>query len=219
MVATLHKEFQRLNREVEALYYFLLGLTVLLLVRVGWLVYREDHDQLWSVLAQTTPLVAAILVARVANRLIVNSALVRADDERKDLVRVTHHLIAISRDLKAQVSYLTTMLRDGGRPILAIEQIADSIEKRYEALLEPDAYRFLPGPCVDLITAISGSIFGIRILAAGVVEATKPTPGAPLKALPAQGSSGAVTQLETLALDIQKLVDALFHLRGSVSNE
>ncbi|PKO77739.1 MAG: hypothetical protein CVU21_06745 [Betaproteobacteria bacterium HGW-Betaproteobacteria-15] len=60
---------------------------------------------------------------------------------------------------------------EGNRPLGALTQNADTIEKRYEALYDRELYRFLPGDVIDAIGAMSGSMFGLSALVAGIASA------------------------------------------------
>jgi hypothetical protein len=73
-------------------------------------------------------------------------------------LRVSHHLIAVTKDLKARVSFVARVL-ERGTPMLVISEISDPIKVRHEALLERESYNYIPGSCVDIIMDISGSIY------------------------------------------------------------
>lgn len=215
MIHKLLNEFRRTDRDIDRLSYVLLSLLVVLACRVTFLVYGGQFDQLWSPLALSIPVIAALLVARVANRLIINDNIVREEKRRTDIVRTTHHLIAITKDLKGRVEYVKKLLSEDSVPLLPLLQIAPTIEGRYEALLDREAYNLLPGKCVDLIVKMSGRIFGIsRLLPAGTQIAANP-PFA-LQSLPNKVSNLPALGLAELITDIQELIDELFLLRDSL---
>ncbi len=174
MIQKLEKRFQSLDRDVNALKYILVVFFLILIARVMWFLLEDLYDYPSSLLAPAISLLAALLVAQTANRLIVNSNIIREDDRRQEIVRTTHHLIAISKDLLARVGYVKAIFSEGGRPALAFSHITATIEDRYETLIDRDAYKFLPGKCVDIITNMSGDIFGISLLAEGVKHITQP---------------------------------------------
>jgi len=72
----------------------------------------------------------------------------------------------------AQVEYVKIMLASGKRPTFVFGKVTENIERRYETLLERDAYQFLPGKCFDIIINMSGSIFGIGARAEGLNNIT-----------------------------------------------
>lgn len=218
MIHRLVSEYHRHDRDIDVLTYVLVALLLAIVVRTTLLVYGGKYDDLWSLLGPTTTLVAALLVVRVASRLIANGNIIREDDRRQEVVRTTHHLIAITKDLKGRVGFVKKVLEDGA-PTLALTQIAESIEDRYKTLLDRDAYRLLPGKCVDIITKISGSIFGIGLLAAGTQHLIASTPVAALKAIPNKNAEVPIVQLDELAADIQELIDELFRLRDSIDSK
>jgi hypothetical protein len=219
MIHQLVKSFQRIDRDIEALTYVLVALLLIVVTRSVLFVYKCQYDQLWALLAPTTTLLTTLLVVRVANRLIVNSNIIREDERRQEIVRTTHHLIAITQDLRARVGYVKTMLSEGGRPTLALSQIVTTIEDRYETLLERDAYKLLPGKCVDIITGISGDIFGIGLIAGGIKHMATENPAITLLAMPSAEIKGPEIRLEALMAELQELLDELFKLRASIDAE
>lgn len=144
----------------------------MLIFRILFLLYRCRFGELWTLFGPFTAIVAALLVARVAKHIIAHNAIIREDDRRINLVRVTHHLLAVTQDMLAQVEYVKIMLASGKRPTFVFGKVTENIERRYETLLERDAYQFLPGKCFDIIINMSGSIFGIGARAEGLNNIT-----------------------------------------------
>lgn len=142
------------------------------------------------------------------------------DAERRKIVRTTHHLIAITKDLKGRVYHVKNVLTDGkyeGKyPVSNLEKIAKSIEERYETMLEPDAYEFLPGPTVNLIVGLSGSIFGLTRLADGVAQSTKEKSGSDLTPVPVNPNQSSTQIFDNLMSKLQELIDQLMALRKSI---
>lgn len=160
------------------------------------------------------PLLSVLVVVRVANRLIVNGNIIREDDRRQELARTTHHLIAITKDLRARVGFAKAVLTEEGRPSFALVQVAKSIEERYEVLLQRDGYKYLPGHCVDIITRISGDIFGISLLAEGVKQVTTDKLSLAFKAFPGKNDGAPPSRFDELMKDLQELIDHLFKVRN-----
>ena len=111
------------------------------------------------------------------------------------------------------------MLSEGDRPAFALSQIAATIEARYETLLERDAYKFLPGKCVDIITRMSGDIFGIGLLAEGVKHITTANPASALEGVLNKDKQVQVAKLDELMTDLQELIDEILKLRTSIDAE
>lgn len=212
----LVRKFERLDKDIEVLSNVLLVFIVLLFARVALLIYEHRFDELWAILAPMTALVAALLVARVATRLITNNNIIKEDDRRRDLVRVTHHLLAVAQDLLARVGYVKVLLSTGNRPVFALGEIVSTIERRYETLLERDSYQYLPGPSVDLIIRISGSIFGICTLARGLEKVTTDKPLASIDSVLLSDREQQVAKLGDLMDDLNKLIDQIYEVRGSI---
>jgi len=215
MIHQLLQNFKSVDRDIEALSNVLIVFIIALATRVAFLLYQEQYDGLWFLLGSIAPIVAALLIARAAARLIINGQIIREDDRRQELVRVTHHLIAVTKDLKARVGYVKSMLNSDSRSVIVLNHLAITIERRYETLLERDAYQFLPGNCVDIIISISGAIFGIGAMAEGVKHITAQNPFGTLEGTwPNNG--GRIIQLDKLMDDLQALIDGIYKMRSSI---
>lgn len=165
-VAMSHAE-----RDLRVIQAIVLALLAVLLGYAACLIYKQDWQALLALLPPTTAACAAVLVAKTATRLLTYNMLIRADDRSQDIVRCIHHSMALVNDLRSRIQYMKAALVKGDRPLAALTQNADAIEKRYEALYDRELYRFLPGDVSDAIGAMSGSMFGLSALVASVASA------------------------------------------------
>lgn len=216
MIELFVDDYRRSDRHIDALTYVVLAFLALIIVRAALLIYECQFSALWQLLPYAVPLLSVLVVVQVANRLLLNGRIIREDDRRQDIVRTIHHLIAIAKDLRARVGYVKAMLAEGGRPPIVLVQIAKTIEDRYETLLHRDTYKYLPGPCVDIITRMSGDIFGIGTLAEGVRLAVSEKPGSALTPISGNEGDSLPQTLDELMGEIQLLIDMLFEVRGSI---
>lgn len=219
MIYQLVRNFEKLDRDIDALSNFLVVFIVALVARAMLLAYQGQYDGLWSLLGSIAPIVAALLVSKTASRLITNGNIVREDEKRREIVRVTHHLLAITQDLRARVGYVKNMLTDQTHPAFALGQVAVTIERRYETLLEKDAYQFLPGKCVDIIINISGSIFGIGALAEGVKQAAVKSPLGALGSVLPKDNAPLIAQLNELMDELQTLINGIYEVRSTLDTK
>lgn len=219
MIDQLVKRFNHLERDIQALTYVLIAFFLTLAYRAAFLINEGHYNELWSLIAPTISILAALLVASASNHLIVNDRINRMDDRNREIIRTTHHLIAICKDLHGKIYYVKLLLSDNNntRPSFVLDKITSSIEDRYEVLLERDAFKYLPGKCIDIITSISGSIYGIRMLAEGVKHITQANPIVPLKmGRQNSGHDQMISQIDKLLTDTESLKDELFKLRESI---
>lgn len=219
MIQALEKAFKDNDRDVDALAHVLMAFVVALVGRAIFFIYEESYQDLWALMPLAVPLLAALAVVRVANRLLISGHMVREDERRQDLVRTTHHLIAITTDLRQRVGYFRKLMSEGGRPPIVLIKAGKSIEARYEALLDRDGYRFLPGNCVDVITRISGHIFGLSVIAEALEQGTSGKPEVRVTNLPIQTGEPSDVGLDAVMTDLQILLDELFKLRRSITSE
>lgn len=218
MIQSFLSDYRRSDRDINVLACVVIAFLMLLSCRAAILIYENRYLELWNIIPMVVSLLSILVIIRVANRLISNGNITREDDRRLEIVRVTHHLIAIAKDLRSRVGFVKTTLKDGGRPSFVLAQIANSIEERYEALLDKDAYKFLPGPCVDRIIGMSGSIFGIMTLAEGVRQTA--SGNADIARAPLPATEGVVIKaLDDLMNDIQKIIDEVYSIRQSIDTE
>lgn len=218
MIKTLLATYNRSDRDITALTYVLIIFLFTLIGRGVIFIYDSQYQKFWSVVFQAVPLLAALVAVRVANRLISNSHILREDDRRQELMRTTHHLIATIQDLRAKVSYAMDMLREGGRPQFAFVQIAKSIEERYESLLQRDGFRFIPGPCVDIIVRISSGIFGIGILAEHIKLQYSKNHELAITPILSNTNNSPLPPFDALISDLDQLLNQLFELRLSIED-
>ena len=162
----LHKELTVTERDLTAVQAIVLLLLSIIIGYAAWLLYIRDLHGLIGLLPPATASCAALLVAKTATRLLIHNMFVRADDRVSEIVRVTHHTLALLNDLRGRVHYMGTMLSEGNRPVVALTKNAEYIQKRYEALFDREIYDHLPGPVIDRIIGLSGSVFGLSVLAA-----------------------------------------------------
>lgn len=218
MINKILQSYKKFDRDIDALSGLLLFLMLLIIGRVIACVFQKEYDALWPLLISAIPIVAAMLVVRVANRQITHGNLIREDDRRQQVVRVTHHLIAIALDMRQRVGFMHKILDEGRATPLLFEQLASSIESRYEVLLEPDAYKYLPGSCVDIIVNMSGSIFGMVTVSKGVtLVAEKDSRLLANEKIP-KGSQEVLAQLVLLKDELTRLIDGIYDVRNALEN-
>lgn len=139
-------------------------------VRLVW----EHGINLAEAFGRVGIIVSVLLVATAATRQLAHSDIVREDDRRRDIVRITHHLMLVISDLHQRVSYASAVLSEGGRPLIALTKNVDVIEKRYETFFDrEEIYGYLSGESADLIKGMSGHISGLTSLSDGIAEAYK----------------------------------------------
>ena len=168
---TLHSAWLFSDRDLRAIQALVILLLAVLLSYTVWLVYKKDWEGLTDLLTPATAACAALLVAKTATRLLAYSMFVRADDRAHDAVCCIHHSMAIVIDMRGRMSFMKLALSEGHRPLIALTQNCEAIQKRYETLYDRELYRYLPGDVVDEVLAMSGSIFGLSALVAGIASA------------------------------------------------
>lgn len=216
MIKPIVANYRLIERDINALTYFVLFFFFAIVFRSMQLAWSSDFIEFWKLWQGAIPLLSVLVAIRVANRLLMNGRILREDDRRQDIVRTTHNLIAIAKDFKARVGHVKAILTHEDDLTYALGPIAKSIEDRYETLLKPDAYKYLPGPCIDIITGMSGSVFGIVALAAcRNLASTEKT--SVLKHR--QTNLSSIAGLDALMAEAQQLIDQLYEVRRSVNDD
>lgn len=208
--------FDNLNRQVDALGIFAVVLFFLLAGYAIYLMYGQKVDDALKVSMPLAALVSALLVAKVASRLLEHNGLVREDDRRQEVVKITHHLLAVIDDLRNRIGYVVLVFREGNRPMIALFENVAVIEKRYEVFFDRDIYRYLNGETINLIGRMSGGIFGLTSFTKGV---EKEFHGSLLINIPATETSKKISEnLDLLLKDLDVLDGQIRQLRGTLES-
>lgn len=213
MIEKLVQEFDLVERDVNIITNVLIFLMLVILFRAAYFMFNQEFENVWGLLSPLTSLAAALLVSKIASRLIINGQVLREDERRKDIVRVTHHLLAITKDLKSRVGYFNKLMAEGDKPVAIMLSLAKSIEQRYEALFEREPYQYLPGESIDLINNLSGSIYGIQATAEILKNASATNSLMLIKSLTGQTSEQYVSMMDKLLNEIQTLIDQIYVVR------
>lgn len=216
MIEVLVRKFDLIERDVNLLTRALIFLMFLIFCRAAYFLFAKDFEGIWNLLGPLTPVAAALLVSRVASRSIVHGQIQREDDRRREIVQVTHNLLAVTKDLKSRIEYFNKLMADGDRPVAVIVNLAKSIEKRYETLFEKDAYQYLPGKSIDLINSLSGSIYGILTTAEILETKAVASSLAAIGLLTGKTSSDYIANIQKVESEIQTLIDQIFEVRNAV---
>lgn len=126
---------------------------------------------------------------------------------RDEKIRAYHHALALVNDLRSRITYVRNMLTEGGRPLAALNTTASTLFKRYESLYDRELYTHLPGPIVDRIVGMAGSVTGVETAVTYVSSVLKNEPSAMLPASDAWVTDG--DPFEKLYQDFDELFTAL----------
>ena len=218
VINSLITQYNNNHRDIKALSFVVIAILSVNIYRVASHIYCGDIDNAWLALNQCIPLLAALVAIRIANRLIYNAHVHREDDRRQDIVRVSHFLIATTIDLQGKIAYFRKMITEGGRTTIALIKIAESIESRYEALLDRDGFRYIPSQCANIITKISSDIFVITAVAESIKLHYSKSPDGFLIPIDPVDDLETPQRLVELLNDLQNLLDSLYELRNSIDS-
>lgn len=216
MIESLVRKFNLIEKDVNLLTKVLTILLLFIWFRACYLAYVRDFVSIWGLLGPLTSVAATLLISRIASRLIVHGQVLKEDERRQEIVKVTHQLLAVTKDLKAKVGYFNKLMREGDKPVVILVSLARSIEKRYETLYERDAYKFLQGKSVDLISNLSGSIFGILAVAEALGSTGSINLPCRIEDLAAKKSDDLKVRSEKLSDELQTLIDQIYDVRISL---
>lgn len=212
----LRNDFGNLEKDISALMMFALFLTTLFYIYAIYYLWNRNLEEVLAIIMPFGALISAVLVAKVASRLLTHNKIARAEDDHKDIVRITHHLIAIVSDLRNRVEFAVNSFRDGGRPLIVLIENAVAIEKRYEVLLDREAYRFLSSESVVLIGRMSGQIFSLALVAKTFAEMFRDNSNVLIPASESPSTGKMIEGYESLLNDLDALEDQIRQLRETV---
>lgn len=212
----LTDDFGGQEKDVRALVWFALFLSGLFFIYAIWQLYDRNYEELLKVVMPLGALISAVLVATVASRLLTHNKIVREYDRQQDIVRITHHLIVVVSDLRDRVRFAVSSFRDGGRPLISLIENAVAIEKRYEVLIDREAYCFLSGESMELIGRMSGHVFGLAVFAKALAEIFRDKPNTMIPTSEDPEREKMIENLGSLLKDLDALEDQIRQLRGTL---
>lgn len=134
---------------------------------------------------------------------------------RQNIVRITHHLIATINDMRSRVHYVETSLTRSDRPLAAVIANVKVLQTRYESLFDREAFEYLPGPTIDLLSNMSGSFFGMLTLFSSLEGFVQKNPGL-LFANDGQDRSKLIDSTKKLFGELDALLDKVYEVRRSI---
>ncbi|MDX8399560.1 MAG: hypothetical protein R8K20_04865 [Gallionellaceae bacterium] len=212
----LRNDFANIEKDVSALMIFAFFLVFLFYLYAIYFIWIQKIEEVLKVFMPFGALISAVLVAKVASRLLTHNKVTREEDDCKDIVRITHHLIAIVSDMRERVGFSVSLFRDGGKPWIVLIENAVVIEKRYEVLLDREAYRFLKGESVELIGRMSGSVFALTVFAKALAETCQDKINTIIPISEDPTRVNIIEQLESLLKELDLFEVQIRQLRGRV---
>lgn len=216
MIFNLVKKYEAIDRDINWLSLLLVTYSFFILCWIIYCVYNRDFNFIFEGTKSLLTPLTGLLVVRISNRLIINNRILEANEQRVEIVQSTHHAIIIVKDLKAKVEHVKYCIENNKPPIALIE-VASRIEIRYEALFEHSLYKFLQAESMDLISKISGTIFGIQILAGQLKQQFACNKELTLEQILILNSNNIQESLDDLLNELEKLLDHLYEIRGTIN--
>ena len=167
--------YLKLQNEILYLEYFAIFLLGFLTIKLINSLYENGVKNSTSGLEVLGVIVSVLLISKVASRQIVHEDVSYENIRNKDIVRVTHRLIAVINDLKDKVAFLGKLISEGNKPLTALMQSTEDIKNGYKDLSDKEIYEFLKGDTIDLIASMSGHIFGLTTSSDTIYNLYKPT--------------------------------------------
>jgi hypothetical protein len=216
------REFDRVQRSIRAIHLALGILATFYLASTFKTILEAD---LWAAITALEPLAfiaSASLVTFVAHRQIIHTNVIREADHHANVVRVTHHLIAIVSDLRTRIQYTQTKLYDEKTVPVVLRSNAQTISNRFEQLYERDNFEHLSPEATRAIHDLSGAIFGLTALMQELAAMRERNPDPAYIAshiLPMALQSKQATTFETMVTDLNRLEDDLRQLRSTIEQK
>jgi hypothetical protein len=109
------------------------------------------------------------------------------------------------------------ILIEGNRPLVALTQNTEVIQRRYEALYDRELYKYLPGDVVDAIVGLSGSVAGICMLTATATSVTGGISHNPILSKTRTDHPELFQGITKLEAKLDQLYDQIEKLRSNVA--
>ena len=220
MFNKLLTDYKSTDRAITALTVFLAVLAFALFLLLLVSIYRREFQSTATLLGLFSTTIAGLIVSLIASRHITYEEIKRNSEARSEVVMITHHLIAVSNDLEGRIYYIKTFIESGDKPASVLQGIPQSIDRRYEMMLDRHSFKYLSGETVDGITGLSGSIYGLNKMIELMLEHHK-VGSIDVKHL-LGGEEGCIRQIkaiESLCDEIKEIRRQIFTLRDSLDAE
>jgi hypothetical protein len=165
------KDYKTIDREINVLTYSVITLVSCVFLRISWLIYHSDIKSIWPSVAVLGALMSALLISKSASRLILHNQLYKEDEQRRKVVRLTHHAMVVLNNLTDLVKYIKHHIEDANKPTTVFIGAAKEIGEKWDLFYDRELNRLLTPEAYKLIRSMSGSIFGLTSLGRGL-EAT-----------------------------------------------
>lgn len=210
--------FDKLDKDVTALSYFAAFLFFSNFVCVIWFVYHRDFSEISKYSGSLVVLFSVLLASKAASRQLAHNKITIIDDRIQDIVRITHHLIAVITDLKSRVHHSSELLKKDDYPLLAFTKNAIEIEKRFEVFFDRELYRFLNPKSVELIAGMAGTIFGLSVLSEGLAGKDNITSTSKISNIESSARGNVAKALTGLLEELESLEKEIRQIRESIDN-
>jgi len=201
----LMDDYGTLEKDVRALEGFALFLVALFYTYAIYFLLDRKIEEALKIVMPFGALISAVLVAKVASRLLTHNKIAREEDEQQDIVRITNHLTVVVSDLRNRVGFAVSSFRKGGHPLIVLTENAVAIEKRYEVLLEREAYLYFSDESRDLIGRMSGYVFGLAVFAKALTAIYQDKPNTIIPASEDTTRKKLIENLGSLLKDLDSL--------------
>ncbi|WP_326540737.1 hypothetical protein [Pseudorhodoferax sp.] len=121
-------------------------------------------------------LAAVIAALVISDRQIREARLLARWENMADAVKCLHHAMVVVKELQDRVSHHGSLLELGKQPVTMLTRNSEVIGRRYEALLDRELYRHLPGPVCVKISDMSGSFHGLMSVVDMLAATIQPGP-------------------------------------------
>ena len=211
MLRKMLSRYTIIERDLRALGLLAIGLFFVLLAASCNLLLKQDYRGASELLVWIVPLLSALIVIKVADRLIQSNAIERTEKRHLEIARICNFLITSVQDMKGRVEFLTNRLFDSHLSSESKQQLMTYIEQRYNSFFKDEFYSVLSPKVLDLVHGISGQIFGLRAvtdihLAEGRNNSHKDP----------SSTKSMKTATEDLNDNLECLLDELYELRKTV---
>lgn len=215
-------EYKRVERFIKVIHALIGALALGFLIAA---VRTACADGIWeaiNTLDQLAFLASASLVTFVAHRQITHANVAQENQRRADVVRVTHHLIAVVCDLQNRTHYTQKHLYNEKTIPTILRSNAETIKDRFELFYARENFLHLSIEATQAIHSLSGSIFGMTAAMLEVASMRERHPGSAdvsshIRSMAAkQDDADAFRSMKS---DLERLEETLRELRSSIEKE
>lgn len=206
------------HRDIRALSLFLI---TLLTLAIGLFILYSLTGKTSGASSILTPIIAlasALLICKTASRQLIFQAITAINERHHSNIRDIDHLLTLIHDIRSRLQYCQSLLDQPDKPIFIFQENILTIYTRFEMLYEKEILKNMPTTAKDMLSGLSGHIFGLKIHATSIQNILRVTnSNLPMDSIPAAARQSLSDDIGHAAADFDEIYNRAYDYRLRLS--